>query len=155
MSQHNGNLLDTRQFLSFSLGGVTYALNLEAVQEIERELELTRLPESPPHVDGVADWRGKPIPLLNLWYRLGVTMPQDDKMRPVVVLRVNNEFFGFVVEDMPLLCSLPQEKIMPPPETMVPKGDELVSGMGQLGDGSLVLLLDEKILHQAASTAMG
>ncbi len=155
MSHENKSMLDTRQFLSFSLGGVTYALNLEAVQEIERELELTRLPEAPPHVDGVADWRGKPIPLLNLWYRLGLSMPQDDKMRPVVVLRVNDEFFGFAVEDMPLLCSFPQEKIMPPPDTMAARGYEMVTGMGQLQDGRLVLLLDEKALHQAASSATG
>ena len=72
-----------------------------------------------------------------------------------MVLRVNDEFFGFAVEDMPLLCSLPQNKIMPPPETMAARGDELVTGMGQLSDGSLVLLLDEKALHQAASSAMG
>jgi len=155
MNQQKGTMLDTRQFLSFSLGGVTYALNLEAVQEIERELELTRLPESPPHVDGVADWRGKPIPLLNLWYRLGLPMPQDERMRPVVVLRVNDEFFGFAVEDMPLLCSLPEDRIMPPPETMASRGEDMISGMGQLQDGGLVLLLDEKALHQAASSAMG
>lgn len=155
MSAKNGCLLDTRQFLSFVLGGVTYALNLEVVQEIERELELTRLPEVPLHVDGVVDWRGKPIPLLNLWYRLGVPLPTEDKKRPVIVLRVDGDFFGFAVEEMPLLCALPPDQISPTPETMASRGNDLVCGMGRLQDSSLVLLLDEKALHRAASTVTG
>lgn len=150
MQLESSNTLDVRKFLRFELGGVPYALDLEAVQEIERKLELTRLPEVPPEVDGVVDWRGKAIPLLNLWHRMGVTPPEDERDRPVVILDMKGDYVSFAVETMPELCTLREDQILPPPEGAGGRGAELVANMGRFDDGSLVLILDTSALATAA-----
>ena len=47
------------QVLEFSLGEETYALNIEYIEEIAHVGELTPIPNSPPHVTGVMDLRGR------------------------------------------------------------------------------------------------
>lgn len=47
------------QVLEFSLGEETYALNIEYIEEIAHVGELTPIPNSPRHVTGVMDLRGR------------------------------------------------------------------------------------------------
>lgn len=123
------------------------------VKEIERKLDLTRLPEVPPEVDGVVEWRGRAIPLLNLWHRLGVAPPVDERERPVVVLDMDGEFISFAVETMPELCTLREDQVMPPPESTVSRGQELITSMGRFDDDSLVMILDAEALASSVRGA--
>jgi purine-binding chemotaxis protein CheW len=50
---------DEVQVLEFSLGDETYALNIEYIEEIAHVGELTPIPNSPPHITGVMDLRGR------------------------------------------------------------------------------------------------
>ena len=47
------------QVLEFSLGDETYALNIEYIEEIAHVGDLTPIPNSPRHVTGVMDLRGR------------------------------------------------------------------------------------------------
>lgn len=47
------------QVLEFSLGEETYALDIEYIEEIAHVGDLTPIPNSPPHVTGVMDLRGR------------------------------------------------------------------------------------------------
>lgn len=47
------------QVLEFSLGEETYALDIEYIEEIAHVGELTPIPNSPPHITGVMDLRGR------------------------------------------------------------------------------------------------
>ena len=50
---------DEVQVLEFSLGEETYALNIEYIEEIAHVGDLTPIPNSPRHVTGVMDLRGR------------------------------------------------------------------------------------------------
>jgi purine-binding chemotaxis protein CheW len=49
----------TTQLLEFGLGDESYCLDIGYVDEIVDAGELTRIPNSPPHVEGVMDLRGR------------------------------------------------------------------------------------------------
>lgn len=49
----------TTQVLEFGLGSESYCLDIAYIDEIVDAGELTRIPNSPPHVEGVMDLRGR------------------------------------------------------------------------------------------------
>lgn len=50
---------EARQVLEFGLGAETYCLDIAFVDEIVDAGDLTPIPNSPPHVEGVMDLRGR------------------------------------------------------------------------------------------------
>jgi chemotaxis-related protein WspB len=53
-------------FLLFRLGKDRYALPVKQVVEVLPMLEVKQLPQAPPAVRGAFDFRGQPVPLLDL-----------------------------------------------------------------------------------------
>lgn len=53
------------QVLEFGLGEETYCLNIDVIDEIVDAGQLTRIPNSPPHVEGVMDLRGRTTSIIN------------------------------------------------------------------------------------------
>jgi chemotaxis-related protein WspB len=53
-------------FLLFQLGRDRYALEASRVVEVVPLLELKRLPKAPPGVAGIFNYRGRPVPAIDL-----------------------------------------------------------------------------------------
>jgi chemotaxis signal transduction protein len=54
------------QLVSFNIGDEEFGVDILQVQEINRMLEVTRVPNAPEYVDGVINLRGKVIPIIDL-----------------------------------------------------------------------------------------
>lgn len=57
---------DVLQLVTFTLKDEEYAVDILKVQEINRIVEITEVPNSPHYVEGVINLRGKVIPVVNL-----------------------------------------------------------------------------------------
>jgi purine-binding chemotaxis protein CheW len=55
----------TTQVLEFGLGAESYCLDIGYIDEIVDAGELTRIPNSPPHVEGVMDLRGRTTSIID------------------------------------------------------------------------------------------
>src|SRR5579885_373491 len=63
-----------------------YAVDILSVQEINRMVEITRVPKAPSFVEGVINLRGRIIPVLDLRRRFGMEeVERTSKSRIVVV----------------------------------------------------------------------
>jgi len=62
----------TTSLLTFELDGQRSALLASDVVEVQRAVAMTRLPRSPPIVEGVIDLRGRLVPVLDLRMKLGL-----------------------------------------------------------------------------------
>ena len=67
---------DTRQFVTFTIGEESFAVDMMPVQEIIRMPEVVRVPLAPPALDGLANLRGKVLPIISLRRLFG--MPERD-----------------------------------------------------------------------------
>ncbi len=54
------------QLVSFTLGQEEFGLDILKTQEINRMVEITRVPQAPHHCEGVINLRGKVIPVIDL-----------------------------------------------------------------------------------------
>ena len=76
-SQSKGILTETGtnefEIVEFTIGAVTYGINVAKVREVINVLSVTKMPNTHNLVDGVFTLRGKVIPLVNLARCLGAS----------------------------------------------------------------------------------
>jgi purine-binding chemotaxis protein CheW len=87
-------------YLLFSVGGMSLALPLSAVEKVELAVELTPLPEAPSVVSGAIDWRGKILPALSMRRRLGLPERELAASDRMVIARSSRRLLALVVDEV-------------------------------------------------------
>jgi purine-binding chemotaxis protein CheW len=144
--------LEPIQIVSFHIGEEEFGLDILRVQEIIRVQDLTRVPNSPPFVDGVINLRGKVIPVIALRKRFGLTDLAHDKQTRIVVIEVKGTVLGFIVDSVSEVLRIPAETIAPPPR-LGKVEREYVSGVGKLDNRLLILLDVDRLMHESEELA--
>ena len=93
---------DVTQVLEFGLGDETYCLDISYVDEIVDAGDLTAIPNSPRHVEGVMDLRGQTTTIIDPTVLLGVA-GGDDSDRIIVFdpeTVEDGSSVGWTVEDV-------------------------------------------------------
>ena len=137
---------DLLQLVSFQLGEEEFGVDILKVQEINRMLEITKVPNSPIFVDGVINLRGKVIPILNLRQRFALEKKEIDKKTRIVVVEIDGKVVGVVVDAVSEVLRLPADTVEPPPPMVAGIESEYIKGVGKLENRLLILLDLNKLL---------
>lgn len=135
-----GSSSDELQLVSFSLNREVFGVDILNVQEINRMVGITSVPNSPPHVEGVINLRGKVIPIVDLRSRLGMEHKEPDSQTRVIVVEFGDKVVGFVVDSVNEVLRIPKSVTEPPPQTAAGVGSGYITAVGKLGDRLLILL---------------
>lgn len=73
------------QVLEFGLGAESYCLDIAYIDEIVDAGELTRIPNSPPHVEGVMDLRGRTTSIIDPKTVFGIDDDDDGDRSRIIV----------------------------------------------------------------------
>ena len=143
------------QLVSFSLDREVFGVDILNVQEINRMVGITRVPNSPPHVRGVINLRGKVIPIVDLRSRLGMEPRDPDNQTRVIVVEIADTVVGFVVDSVNEVLRIPKSVTEPPPQIAAGVDAGYITAVGKLEDRLLILLdlkhlVDEEIRSFAA-----
>jgi purine-binding chemotaxis protein CheW len=95
----------TRQYVSFAIGNEMFAVPMEPVQEIIRVPEVARLPLAPPALDGLANLRGRVLPIVNLRRLFGIDERRNDDASRALVINLGSPL-GFVVDRVASVVSV-------------------------------------------------
>jgi purine-binding chemotaxis protein CheW len=134
------------QLVSFKIGVEEFGVDILKVQEINRMLDVTRVPNAPEHVEGVINLRGKVIPIINLRRRFGMERKERDKDTRIVVVELSGKVVGFVVDAVSEVLRIPRNVTEPPPSLVAGVEAEYITAVGKLEDRLLILLDLEKVL---------
>ncbi|HEY4707780.1 MAG TPA: chemotaxis protein CheW [Thermodesulfobacteriota bacterium] len=150
--------LDSRevlQLVTFRLGNEEFSLDILRVQEIIRQMEITRVPKAPDFVEGVINLRGKVIPVLDLRKRFGLGADTSTNETRIIVVEVGNRTVGLKVDAVSEVLRLPADRVEAPPSMVTGVDSEYIKGVGKL-DGRLLILLDvEKVLTRSERESLG
>lgn len=133
------------QLVVFRLMKEEYGLPITKVQEINRLVPITKLPQTPSFVEGVINLRGRIIPVIDLRkrFQLGANEQSDDTR--IIVVEVNGQTVGITVDQVTEVVRLPADAVEPPPPAFILDA-QYVNGIGKLDDRLLILLNIDKIL---------
>lgn len=120
------------------LGAGRFAVDLASVAEVGRAPAVTRVPGLPIWLAGVANWRGRILPVLDLRTLLGADAVALDAAGRLIVLTDGGIAVGLLVDGVDGTTSLTD--IAPFPSASAPIGSNLVSGQSPREDGPLAVL---------------
>lgn len=128
------------------LGASRYAIPLTDVAEVAPVPPVTRLPGTPSWLPGVANWRGRMLPVLDLRPLLGAdVVPLATSARLLVVSR-GELVVALVVELVPGVFDAQLGDLQPPPPTLGGDAARLVLGQACDGTGPFAVLDVEAVL---------
>ncbi|MBV1951638.1 MAG: chemotaxis protein CheW [Cycloclasticus sp.] len=86
------------ELLIFTLNGnQKFGINVFKIQEVIQRPKLTKIPGGNPVVRGVAQLRGKDIPVMDLSMAIGEAPLEDDENSFVIITEFNRSVQGFIV----------------------------------------------------------
>lgn len=156
--QTDGELL---QLVSFVVGNEEFAVPILTVQEINRMMQITRVPQSPMFVEGVINLRGRIIPVIDLRRRFGLETQNHNSDSRIIVVEVEERTLGFVVDKVQEVLRIEQRVVEAAPDMVTSLQSEYIDGIAKLEDRLLILLnlnrlfsgtqlaeIDQKILNK-------
>ena len=131
-----------RQFVTFIAGEEVFAVDMAPVQEIIRVPEVVRVPLAPHTLEGLANLRGKVLPIISLRRIFGFEdQAYDDSTRAVVIDL--GQPLGFVVDRVASVVGVEQAKIEDVGSISGTVNTELLSGLlKDVGDHEMIMVLD-------------
>lgn len=144
---------DYCQVVTCQVGQEEFALDILCVQEINRMVDVARVPKAPHYVEGIINLRGRIVPVLDLRRRFGLPSVYRSDQSRIVVVTVQGRMVGLIVDSVAEVVRIPRHAIEPPPSLGSTPGAEFTRGVGRI-DGRLLILLDlPRLLLPAASPA--
>ena len=141
------------QLVTFEVGGEEFGIDIQAVHEIDRMLPISRVPQSPSEVEGVANLRGRIVPVTDLRRRFGLEPRERDEHNRIVVVEAGPRVAGLIVERVHEVLRIPAESVDPAPPTACPIDAEFIAGVGRLEDRTVILLDASKFFRDDQSAA--
>lgn len=134
------------QLVSFKIGDAEFGVDILKVQEINKMMELTIVPNTPPFIEGVVNLRGRIIPVINLRSRLGLKPKEYNSETRIIVVELEDKTIGFIVDEVKEVLRIPKSITEQPPEIVSGVDAEYITAIGKLEDRLLILLELDKIL---------
>jgi purine-binding chemotaxis protein CheW len=131
---------ETLQLVTFRLGNEEFGIDIKKVQEINRMIDITKIPNAPTHVEGVVNLRGKIIPIVSLRTKLGFDQTEWDKSTRIMVVEVEGKVLGFIVDSVSQVLRIDDVKIEPAPSITGGNDSAYIEGVINLADRILILL---------------
>jgi purine-binding chemotaxis protein CheW len=140
---------DLIQLVTFVLGSEEYAVNILKVQEINRMTDITLVPNSPPHVEGVINLRGKVIPVVNLRKKFGMEEKDDNSDSRIMIVDLGGSTMGIIVDAVSEVLRVPPSVLEHTPPMAAEIDTEFISGIAKLQDRLIILLDIDKMVGKS------
>lgn len=135
------------QLVTFKLGGEEYAIDILKVQEVNRMVDITAVPNSVSYLEGVINLRGRVIPVINLRKKFGLSTKDLDTHSRIMVVDVGTTV-GLIVDSVSEVLRISPDTVEPPPAMAGTLESDYIKGIGKLQDRLLILLDIDKLLRE-------
>ena len=137
------------QLVIFKLANEDYGLPIQKVQEINRMVPVTKLPQTPEFMEGIINLRGRVIPVVDLRKRFGLAAkPHEDDTR-IMIIDIDGQTVGIIVDAVNEVLEIDAREIAPPPSFGANIQTHFIEGMGRLEHGFIIILQIDRILSAA------
>jgi len=137
---------DVLQLVTFTLKDEEYAVDILKVQEINRIVEITEVPNSPQYVEGVINLRGKVIPVINLRMKFGFEEKEFDDVSRIIIMDVNGITNGIIVDSVSEVLRIPSHIVEPAPPLASDVISMYIKGIAKFEERLIILIDIEKLI---------
>lgn len=132
----------TKKFVSFKLGEQEFCVDIMAVREIRGWTKPTPIPHAPPYVSGVINLRGTVLPIMDFSARLGMPPMNPDESHVTIVMQIQDNILGIIVDAVSDILSIDESTIQPTPEIGSKAAKEQFKGVVALENNRMIRLVE-------------
>jgi len=141
--------VSVNEFVTFLIADEAFAINMAPVQEIIRVPQVVKVPKSPPSLMGLANLRGKVLPVVNLKTIFGVAQEEVDELNRVIVVDFG-QMVGFLVDKVASVINVDESKIESSSDIKsIVKSEFLKGVIKNIAGFNMIMMFDiEKIIQR-------
>jgi purine-binding chemotaxis protein CheW len=152
-------LQERGQYLTFSLAGETFGMNILNIKEIIEFGNVTQVPMMPGFIQGVINLRGSVVPVVNLSLRFGKSAAPIGKRTCIVIIETSSadevQDIGVVVDAVNAVLEIEVADIEPPPSFGARLRTDFIAGMAKVDQRFVILINVAKVLSIEDMAAVG
>ena len=145
--------VNTREgkYLTFTLAEEEYGIGILKVKEIIGMIAITSVPQTPSHVKGVINLRGKVIPVIDLRLKFGLPAMEYTERTCIIVIEIAKDhdhiLLGILVDSVSEVLNIKGADIENTPNFGTRLNTDYILGMAKTG-GKIKILLDiDKVMN--------
>lgn len=137
------------QYLTYTLAGEVFALDITKVREVLDFTTVTRVPSMPDFMMGVINLRGSVVPVIDLRAKFRMVRSEKTVNTCVIITEVEIDgetcVLGALADSVQEVVDLDQLQIEPAPRIGATLRTDFIRGMGKHGDRFLIILDIDKV----------
>jgi|SRR3990167_2361534 len=139
--------IEKDQYLVFTSKSQEFGIQAMRVHEISTPLGITKIPNTPAHIEGIVNLRGRLVSVIDFRKKFRFDVKEHDEDTRVIIVECGGYPTGIIVDSVEEVIKIPDEKVQKLPEGVATSvSQEYITGVGIL-DNRLVVLLDvDKVL---------
>ncbi len=130
------------QLSCFYLGDSLYGYEIDLVQEVNDDLNITEVPLSQDFVVGIMNLRGQIITVIDQQKKVGLPATSITRQSRVIIIKNRSEHIGLLVDRIAEVVQCKQKDISKPPSNVNGIQGKLFKGVVQTPQNELLALLD-------------
>ncbi|MEN6349776.1 MAG: chemotaxis protein CheW [Syntrophomonas sp.] len=128
------------QVVAFKLGKEEYAVDILHVQEINRLLNITRVPRTERYIEGVVNLRGNIVPIINLHTKYSIQSAGDNEDKRIIVFQIDDLKVGIIVDEVSEVINIKAKDIEETSRVYESASSEHIKGVAKVDDRLMILL---------------
>lgn len=144
--RHGGEGEEIREentsFITFSLENETYAVPIQAIEEIIGYQDISLLPNVPNFIKGVINLRGELVPIMDLRLKFKLEPREYNPLTVFLIVRVEDRVMGLVVDNVADVLVIDPARVQKTPVFSAKISTDFIEGVYKDAQNQMVILVD-------------
>ena len=134
------------ELATFYIGDALCGMDILSVQEINKQLRITRVPQAPDYVLGVLNLRGRIVTVIDLGKKLGLTPTALSPESRNIIVDSSDEYIGLLVDGIGDVVAAGKDDVEPPPANIGGLKGKYFQGVLKTNDNLVGILNIREVL---------
>jgi len=143
MAETNKDTKATIELATFYVGHALCGMDILKIQEINKLMEMTKVPQAPDYMVGILNLRGQIVTIIDLGQKLGLGRVQISNESRNIIINAPGEYAGLLVTKISNVTMADPDRIEPAPANMSGIQGSFFTGVYKT-DNKLIGILDVK-----------
>jgi len=138
----------TVELATFYVGNALCGMDILNVQEINKLMDMTKVPQAPDYVTGILNLRGQIVTVVDLGKKLGLAPSDVSETSRNIIVNADNEYVGLLVSRISDVVEANWEKVEKPPANISGVQGAFFKGVFKTKDRLIGILDVHKVLAE-------
>ncbi len=138
------------ELATFYVGEALCGMDILKVQEINKLMEMTKVPQAPDYVMGILNLRGQIVTIIDLGKKLGLSEISVDESSRNIIVNSDNEYIGLLVSRIGDVVEADWGKVERPPANIGGLQGSYFKGVFKMDDRLIGILDADQVLAEEA-----